>query len=148
MRISTKGRYGLRSLIDLAVNSTGEQISIKSIAERQSISENYLEQVFSALRKAGIVKSIKGSQGGYVIATDAMDIRVGDIIRALEGKIEIVENSEEQIEAVNKIDQILTDHVWNKINQEINSIFDSITLEDLVNEYKRVNRADSYMFYI
>lgn len=148
MKISTKGRYGLRCLIDLAVHSHGDQVAIKSIAERQEISENYLEQVFSALRKAGIVKSIKGSQGGYVLAYAPADIRVGDVIRALEGKIEVAEGSEEKNKPTSRIDQVITRHVWDEMNKQINGIIDSITLEDLINEYRRLNGANSYMFYI
>lgn len=148
MRISTKGRYGLRCMVDLAVNSAGDQVSIKSIAERQGISENYLEQVFSALRKAGIVKSIKGSQGGYILISSPEDIKVGDIIRALEGPIEIVEKSEAANLPVNKVEEVISRHVWEKINEEINSIIDSVTLDDLICEYKRISGAEVDMYYI
>ena len=84
MKVSTKGRYGLRAMIDLSLYSKNELVPLASIAERQDISKSYLEQVFSALRKAGLVKSIKGAQGGYSLSTGPEDITVGMILRALE----------------------------------------------------------------
>ncbi|HOB20914.1 MAG TPA: Rrf2 family transcriptional regulator, partial [Candidatus Atribacteria bacterium] len=79
MKISARGRYGLMAMLDLAVNSANEHISLYSIADRQNISPSYLEQVFSLLRKAGLVNSIKGAYGGYKLAGEPRDIRVGDI---------------------------------------------------------------------
>ncbi len=84
MKLSTKGRYGLRAMIDMARYSTGEPVSIGSVALRQGISEGYLEQLVSLLKKAGLVQSIRGAGGGYVLAKNAEDISVGDILRALE----------------------------------------------------------------
>ena len=91
MKLSTKGRYGLRALIDLAVYSEDETVSIASIAARQNISESYLEQLIAKLRKAGLVTSIRGAGGGYKLAKPAEDISVGDILRALEGSLDPVE---------------------------------------------------------
>ena len=85
MRFSTKGRYGLRAMIDLAVYAKAGQVALNSIAERQGISLNYLEQVFSALRKAGLVRSIKGAQGGYMLTKNPEYTTAGEIIRVLEG---------------------------------------------------------------
>ena len=146
MKISTKGRYGLRCMVDLAVNSSSEHVSVKSIAERQGISENYLEQVFSSLRKAGLVKSIKGSQGGYMLNGDPGEIRVSHILNALEGKLEVVSSSGES--EINKTEQIISKLVWDKINEEINNIVESITLETLAQEYRKLNQKETYMFYI
>ena len=91
MRISTKGRYGLRAMMDLAAYSNGGHVSLSSIAKRQMISTNYLEQVFSVLRNAGLVKSIKGAQGGYVLAKKPSEIRIGTILRVLEGYLSVVD---------------------------------------------------------
>ena len=91
MKLSTKGRYGLRALIDLARYSELEPVSISCIAERQNLSERYLEQLMSLLKKAGLVQSIRGAGGGYVLAKDAGEISVGDVLRALEGSLEPVE---------------------------------------------------------
>ena len=90
MKLSTKGRYGLRALIDLAVYSEESAVSIGSIAARQKISESYLEQLMAKLRKAGLVVSIRGAGGGYRLARPAGEISVGDILRALEGNLEAV----------------------------------------------------------
>ena len=91
MKLSTKGRYGLRAMIDLAQYSGDAPVSIISISERQDISERYLEQLVALLRKAGLVRSIRGAGGGYVLAKDMKEISVGDILRALEGSLEPVE---------------------------------------------------------
>lgn len=148
MKISTKGRYGLRCMVDLAANSTYDHVSVKSIAERQGVSENYLEQVFSSLRKAGLVKSIKGSQGGYILNGSPSEIKVSDILKSLEGSLVVVDTSEEELQNQNSTDQILTKFVWDRINQEINKVVESITLEKLVDEYKKLIQNDALMFYI
>ena len=90
MKLSTKGRYGLRAMIDLAEFSETEPVSISSISQRQGISERYLEQLMAKLKKAGLVESIRGAGGGYVIHGDSGSISVGDILRALEGSLEAV----------------------------------------------------------
>lgn len=145
MKISTKGRYGLKAMIDLALYSDSENsITLKSISERQDVSERYLEQIFSALRKNDLVKSIKGPQGGYMLSDEASKITVGKILRALEGDISIVSLEEE---GNNKIDRCIRENVWTKINKAIDEIVDSITLEDLVWEYNKIG-SEAYMFYI
>ncbi len=149
MKLSTKGRYGLRAMVDLAVNSGGDHVALYSIAERQGISENYLEQVFSILRKAGLVRSVKGAQGGYILASDPSLIKVGAVLRALEGELliadEEVENSDQSMRSVQYCIKV---NVWDKINESINSVVDSMTLEDLANEHKRLSGDSALMFYI
>ena len=90
MKLSTKGRYGLRALIDLAVHADEGAVSIQSIAERQKISESYLEQLARLLKKAGIIVSVRGAKGGYQLGRPAEEISVGDILRALEGNLNAV----------------------------------------------------------
>jgi Rrf2 family transcriptional regulator, cysteine metabolism repressor len=148
MKISTKGRYGLRAMIDLAINSAGDHVSLNSIAERQNVSENYLEQVFSTLRKAGLVKSIKGAQGGYVLSDRASNITVGDVLRALEGNLSVIDDASEAKSGSKSMEQCLSKNVWERINESVNSIVDSISVEDLVNEYKKLNGNLELMFYI
>jgi Rrf2 family protein len=148
MKISTKGRYGLRAMLDLAVYSLGDQVSLKSIAQRQGISENYLEQVFSSLRKANLVKSVKGAQGGYILGRDASDITVGEILRVLEGRLSVVDLAEDDSQTGRDIEKCLSRNVWKKLNDCINSLADSITLEDLMTEYKKAQGDSSLMFYI
>lgn len=147
MKISTKGRYGLRSMLDLAINSSGDHVSLNSIAERQHISSNYLEQVFSTLRKSGLVNSVKGAQGGYVLADSPSRISVGSILRALEGNLTVTGDNED-IEAKNQIEYCLRINVWDLINSNINTVVDSITLEDLMVEHKKLAGNMSSMFYI
>lgn len=150
MKVSTKGRYGLRAMIDLAVNSTGEQVPLNSIADRQNVSVNYLEQVFSTLRKAGLVKSVKGAQGGYILADMPSKIRVGDVLRVLEGELSIMDHvstsGKESMEYT--MDVYLREQVWRRVDEKINSVVDAITLEDLIHEYIRMNEDSSHMFFI
>lgn len=148
MKISTKGRYGLRAMVDLAIHARNEHVALNAVAERQNISTNYLEQVFSGLRKAGLVKSIKGAQGGYIIAENPENIKVGTILRALEGNLSVIDNTETQGIDNKSIQYCLKQSVWDKINQSISDVVDSITLEDLVNDYKRLNGLDTLMYYI
>lgn len=148
MRISTKGRYGLRAMVDLAIHYAGDYIPLNSIAERQNLSEGYLEQVFAALRKAGLVKSVKGPQGGYCLANDASKITVGDVLRALEGDLVAVEGLDENRNVDNAVEYCIANEVWEKLNKSINQVLDSITLEDLVTAYRKLNENMSLMYYI
>ena len=139
MKISTKGRYGLRALIDLAQYSEIEPVSISSIATRQGISERYLEQLMTLLKKAGLIKSIRGAGGGYVLAKEMSDISVGDVLRALEGNLEPVDcaafNQQESCEAAGGC---VTKYVWQRINESINRTVNEINLKQLVEESKCV----------
>ncbi|MDQ2086607.1 Rrf2 family transcriptional regulator [Herbivorax sp. ANBcel31] len=148
MKISTKGRYGLRAMLDLALNSKGGCVSLNSIATRQNISENYMEQVFSLLRKAGLVKSIKGPQGGYTLGLNPSSIKIGDILRALEGNLLVVDEKNNEVSKDNTFEYCLQLKVWNKINESINRVVDLLTLEDLMEDYKKINDSQSLMYYI
>lgn len=132
MKLSTKGRYGLRALIDLAQNSTEEPVSITSIAERQEISERYLEQLMSKLKKSGIVKSIRGAAGGYILARPMEEISVGDILRALEGSLDPVDCPGLLEKGCKSADSCVTKYVWKRINDSINRTVDEIRLDQLV----------------
>lgn len=147
MKISTKGRYGLRALVDLASHSTSEAVSLASVANRQKISVNYLEQVFATLRKAGLVKSIKGPQGGYMLAMKPEEMQVADILTALEGKFSIIDEVASQ-EQQDKVQKAINELVWEKINQQVNHYLESTTLADLVEEYQKLNGEEEYMYYI
>ena len=144
MKISTKGRYGLRALIDLAQYSEIEPVSINSIATRQTISERYLEQLMTLMKKAGLIKSIRGAGGGYVLAKDMGEISVGDVLRALEGNLQPVEcaafSQEDSCEASGAC---VTKYVWQRINESINKTVDEISLKQLVEESKQVKNTHS-----
>lgn len=132
MKISTKGRYGLKALIDIYMYSSCETVTLKAVSKRQDISEKYLEQIFSSLRKDGIIEGKKGPQGGYFLTRDARTITVGEILRSLEGKLVLIDNEKEN----NQLSEYLYENLWDVINKKINEYFDSITLGELANNYK------------
>lgn len=140
MKLSTKGRYGLRAVLDLAINSKNEAVSLSCIAERQNISISYLEQLIAKLKKAGIVNSIRGSQGGYVLAKDVDKISVGDILRALEGDLNPVDCAEVMggDATCSGSDLCVTKYVWKRISDSINNVVDEIMLSELVEESREV----------
>ena len=131
MKVSTKGRYALRLMLDLAVNNTGEPISLKDIARRQGISDKYLEQIISVLNKAKYVKSIRGAQGGYILTKKPEEYTIGMILRLTEGSLAPVACVEEG-NTCEKIHDCATILVWQKMNEAINDVVDHMTLQDLV----------------
>lgn len=131
MKISTKGRYALRLMLDLAMNNTGAPISVKDIALRQDISDKYLEQIISILNKAGFVRSIRGAQGGYVLRDTPNKYTVGMILRLTEGSLAPVACIDD-MDACDRESQCATCVVWKKLNDAINGVVDNITLEDLM----------------
>ncbi|MDT8718116.1 Rrf2 family transcriptional regulator [Clostridium sp. 19966] len=142
MKLSTKGRYGVKAMVDLAINYGEAPISIKSISERQNLSEYYLEQLFAPLRKAGLINSIRGAQGGYVLAKPPKEITVADIISVLEGPIEISECID-GISCSNE-DYCATRLLWEKIKNSIDSVMKTTSLEDIVNDYNRISKKCSH----
>ncbi|MBQ9983147.1 MAG: Rrf2 family transcriptional regulator [Lachnospiraceae bacterium] len=141
MKLSTKGRYGLRAMIDLADYSEEVPQSITSIAMRQSISDSYLEQLMAKLKKAGLVDSIRGAQGGYVLAKNSEDISVGDILRALEGDLTPVKCSELGGNSeCSGSDCCVTKNVWKRINDSIQTAVDSIPLSELVEDNRKIRQ--------
>ena len=132
MKVSTKGRYALRLMLDLAINHDGSPIRIKDVAERQGISDKYLEQIISVLNKAGYVKSVRGPQGGYVLKKNPEDYTVGMILRLTEGSLAPVACVEEDEIACERKDGCVTCLLWDKISDAINGIVDTVTLQDLL----------------
>ncbi|HBT20232.1 MAG TPA: Rrf2 family transcriptional regulator [Peptococcaceae bacterium] len=134
-RISTKGSYGLRAVLDIAKNSRGKPVPLKDIAERQEISEGYLEQLLTVLRRAGIVKSIRGQSGGFILAKKPQDISVGEIIRVLEGPIAPMDCVEDgTYPSCDNINQCVLRLVWLRLKERIEEAVDTITIEDLCSE--------------
>ena len=138
MKLSTKGRYGLRALIDLAQYGEKEAVSIQSISARQQISDSYLEQLVRKLKKAGLVTSLRGAQGGYRLAKPAEEISVGDVLRALEGSIEAVSCQEGENPSCVGKDLCVARYVWQKVNKSIQETVDSIMISKLVEESRRI----------
>jgi Rrf2 family cysteine metabolism transcriptional repressor len=139
MKISTKGRYGLTIMIELAKKYGEGRVSLKSIAQANDLSEHYLEQLISPLRNVGLVKSVRGAYGGYILAKEPSEITAGDIIRVLEGPITPVEGIEDE-EPVKRA-------LWIRIRDAVKDVLDSTTIQDMAN-HKDDGNVDSYMFYI
>ena len=129
MMISTKGRYGLRLMLDLATEGGERPVPVKEIAKRQNISEKYLEQIISPLSKAGLVKSIRGAQGGYILTRPAAEITAGDILRAAEGPLAPVECCDR---GCDRSDGCITFGLYKKIQDAVDSVVDSVTLADML----------------
>ena len=138
MKLSTKGRYGLRAFIDLAVCGEERPVSLNSIAERQEISISYLEQLMAKLKKAGLVKSVRGVNGGYTVAKPVDEISVGEVLRALEGDLTPVECAGiDNSQQCSSSSQCVSKIVWKRINDSINDTVNSIYIGELVKESKR-----------
>ncbi len=144
MKISTKGRYGLKAMLDLALYSKNECVALKQVAERQGISERYLEQVFSLLRKGGVIRSIKGPHGGYLLDCNPDTQTVGELLRILEGDLTVTEKKDD----LDSMERCINEEVWQKIDKSVNDTVDGITLSDLAEKYKKANDPNAYMFYI
>ncbi len=143
MKISTKGRYALRLMLDLAINDNGEPVQIKDISSRQDISNKYLEQIVSALNKAGLVRSIRGPQGGYMLTRKPENYTVGDILRVTEGSMAPVSCLEFEDNNCPREDNCATLMVWKKLDEAIKSVIDTVTLADLVDEQMKM--SDNYV---
>ena len=134
MKISTKSRYGIIVLIDLVINSEYGSVTLKAISERQNISERYLEQIFSLLRKSGLIIGKKGAQGGYTLTKHPNEITIGEILKVLEGDLLLIDVKEYE---ANEMEGFVNREIWSEINKKINDYFESITLEEIVNKYKK-----------
>jgi Rrf2 family protein len=132
-------------MLDLAVNNNGTYIPLKDIAVRQEISDKYLEQIITQLNKAGYVKSMRGMQGGYMLAFEPNKYTVGMILRLMEGSLSPVPCLEEGNNECNKSDDCVTVEVWKKLKDAIDNVVDNITLEDLVNKY---HEKGTYEYFI
>lgn len=140
MKLSTKSRYGIKALVELAIQHGEGPVSIKTIGEKWNISEYYLEQLFATLRKAGLIQSIRGAQGGYILAKEPKDISVYDLIETLEGPVEISTCLTE--EKCDNIGGCPTRILWKKIKQSIDEVTKSVSLQDMVDDYYNINDID------
>lgn len=148
MKISTKGRYGLEALADLAIYGGQDYLNLKSISERQGISDKYLEQLFIPLKKDGIIESIRGAQGGYRLARDAKEISVKDVLNSLEGPLALVDCIvETEEERCNQFECCVTRVLWQKIMNDLNSVAEAISLADIARLFKE-SKADGSEYFI
>jgi len=135
MKLSSKGRYGLKAMYELAIHIGDGPISIKYIADKQNIPENYLEQLLASLRKAKMIESVRGAHGGYKLLRNPGDISVGDIFRILEGPIKLSECiMDNEPDYCDNDGNCSTQVVWRKIEDSITSVIDAITLQDMLND--------------
>lgn len=142
MKISTKGRYALRLMLDIAENATERPVSIRDVAARQEISDKYLEQIISLLNGAGYVRSVRGPQGGYMLRRKPEEYTVGMILRLTEGTLSPVPCVEEDALPCERSEGCATIKLWRKLNDAISSVVDNVTLADLM-EWSGT-AADSY----
>ena len=136
MKISTKGRYALRVMLDLAINNTGEYIPLRDISERQNITVKYMEQIISLLKKSGFLKSTRGNGGGYRLSKAPDDYTVGDILRAAEGSLAPVSCLEDEENQCERSSICPTLKFWTGLDKTINDYVDSVTLQDLLEEHQ------------
>lgn len=154
VKVTSKGYYAVKALLELAGNITGEPVPLSQICNKQDIPLNYLEQLFVKLRKAGIVKSFRGPKGGYRLLKDPKKITIREIIKALGvslAPVVCVENGFDSTEC-EKIEGCVSRLLWKKIGLHINNLLDSINLAGLIKESKKINKKDilshNYIFYI
>jgi len=148
VKISTKGRYGLRAMIDLAVTGrNGTPVYLSDIAKRQGVSEKYLEHIFSALHKGDVVKAQRGRKGGYLLSRTPDRITVHDIITVLEGPCTVAD-CVDNTSVCDKSSICITRDIWSKLGTAIRDILTSYTLASLVEMQQLKNQPDSMMYYI
>lgn len=143
MKFSKKSRYGLAALIDLAVQPEGEYVALNTVAERNEISIQYLEQIFGVLRRAGIVTSVKGSQGGYKLSKKAKEISVSQILEVLEGEYRLAQETKESL-----ISRTIQSMIVEPVNARLSKMLEEITLENLAGEYLEHQKGVGLMYYI
>ena len=148
MKLSTRGRYAPRAMLDLALNYGKEPVSLKNIARRQEISERYLEHIMTVLLSAGLVQSTRGSHGGFSLAKLPKEIKLSQIIQAVEGSISPVECVDDP-KICNRVDACVTHEIWIKLKKAILEVFDSVTLEDMVKmQKKKLSKQKDRMYHI
>ena len=134
MRLSTRGRYGLKAMYQLAMHYGEGPIPLKQIADKENLSENYLEQLVSQLRKEGLLTSVRGAQGGYMLSMPPEEITVGNVLRVLEGNLAPADCIIEEDYGCENEENCVTKLVWIKIKDSIDEVVDSITLQDMIDE--------------
>ncbi len=143
MKLSTRGRYGVRLMFDLALNGGNGPVSLKDIAARQEISEKYLSNLIPPLRSSGLINSVRGSQGGYVLGKDAREITLKDILLVLEGPMHLVECAG-QPEVCNRSTDCLIRDVWSEVGTRMLDALESFTLASIAEKQKQREEVPSY----
>jgi Rrf2 family protein len=144
MKISTRGRYGIRLLVDLAEHAGESHVPLAAVADRQRISIRYLEQVAVILRRAGFIRSVKGASGGYALTRQSEDIIIGDALRVLEGDMLVVDPPLPKV-SESKIRRCVRTTVYERLNEQIARVIDRKTLASVLGT---VDPDESYMYFI
>lgn len=144
MKISTKGKYGIKAMLDLALQHGEGSTPLKDISERQGISEPYLEQIIASFKKAGLVSSIRGVQGGYQLVKAPSEVSIAEIIFVLEGPLLPFEGTEN----ISTIEDTILQEVWDRTRETVNKVLSNITLAELVSDVRSVRERNSPMYYI
>ncbi len=142
MKYSTKSRYALRLMVDLTLHNNGDYIALKDISDRQNISVKYLEQIVSVLGKAGMLRSVRGPQGGYKLAKNPSEYTAGDILRITEGNLAPIPCLEDEHNECDRISQCTTIDFWKGLYETVNNYVDGITLAELAERFKLKNSMD------
>ena len=148
MKLSMKSRYAFRALADLSIHSKSAHVPLNVLAQRNGISPQFLEQVFASLRRAGIVRSIKGPQGGYLLNHPAEKITVAEILEALDGTYHIADEDTAEESDCKGIAAAIQTRVIDEVNRQLDQILINLTLADLVKEYQEFEKYDESMYYI
>ena len=145
MKLSTKGRYGLKAIFELALKEEENlPLSLKYIADKNGLSEQYLEQIFAILKKSGLVKSVRGAQGGYYLSKSSSQITVGQVLRALEGPMAPADCVLEEDADCENSDFCVTKVVWQRIKDSVDGVIDSVTLKDMVLDHKMKSSKNNF----
>lgn len=149
MKLSTRSRYGIRALIDIALNVNGRPVLLRDVARRQEISTMYLEHLITPLISAGIVRSTRGAKGGVWLARPAKDITLSEIVQLLEGSMAPVECVDD-VNFCPRVESCVTREIWINLKKAITGVLDATTLEDLAERHKQklVEAPASGMYYI
>ncbi len=152
MKISTKGKYGLIAMVDLAAHEQDGHVSLASLSTRQQISESYLGQIFAALRRANLVGSIKGAEGGYYLARRPEEITAGEVLEVLEGTIDVMSDAYAQrygkMNGQALLNKCLQDQLWNRLNDCILDVIHQVTLKDLAERYNEMQEPEPFIYMI
>ncbi len=142
MKISTKGRYALRMLLDLAMHRDDGFIALKDIAERQNISKKYLEQIVPLLNRSGLLRTNRGFQGGYMLSKPASECTVGEILRLTEGSLAPITCLEQEVNECPRQSSCITLPMWEGLYKQITDYLDNITLQKMIDDFTSANGGD------
>ena len=147
MKLSTRGRYSVRLMFELALNGKGQTVYLKDVAQRQELSEKYMSKLVIPLRGAGLIVSVRGAHGGYMLGREPEDITIREIVEVAEGSLSLVECVQNS-QSCDRTRECPTRNLWCRLEKHMVSFLEGITLQDLVDEYDSASGQDSLMYHI